>query len=145
MNHNFFFLLYMRWLIHQTVNQLVSEKRQRHKRRLPLFLFLPRHSWWFYKLLWSVSSVSSASWMFACLFRLGARVSPFHDNTLIDSICFHPFQITVYLGKRDFVDHVSHVEPIGQLIYLLCFVSRCLSTGNNKRAFFARLSLSFLD
>lgn len=35
-------------------------------------------------------------------------------ETQLKYICFHPyFQITVYLGKRDFVDHVSHVEPIG--------------------------------
>lgn len=25
------------------------------------------------------------------------------------------FQITVYLGKRDFVDHLTHVDPIGNL------------------------------
>lgn len=25
-----------------------------------------------------------------------------------------PLQITVYLGKRDFVDHASHVDPIGE-------------------------------
>lgn len=24
-------------------------------------------------------------------------------------------QITVYLGKRDFVDHISHVDPIGNV------------------------------
>jgi hypothetical protein len=23
-------------------------------------------------------------------------------------------QITVYLGKRDFVDHITHVDPIGK-------------------------------
>ena len=26
-----------------------------------------------------------------------------------------PLQITVYLGKRDFVDHVGEVDPIGEL------------------------------
>lgn len=31
-------------------------------------------------------------------------------------ICKHFLQITVYLGKRDFVDHISHVDPIGKLI-----------------------------
>ncbi len=25
-----------------------------------------------------------------------------------------PLQITVYLGKRDFVDHVGEVDPIGE-------------------------------
>ena len=29
-------------------------------------------------------------------------------------------KITVYLGKRDFVDHISHVDPIGKLS--TCFV-----------------------
>lgn len=24
-------------------------------------------------------------------------------------------KITVYLGKRDFVDHITHVDPIGEL------------------------------
>lgn len=24
-------------------------------------------------------------------------------------------KITVYLGKRDFVDHISHVDPIGNI------------------------------
>jgi hypothetical protein len=24
-------------------------------------------------------------------------------------------KITVYLGKRDFVDHVTHVDPIGEV------------------------------
>ena len=27
-----------------------------------------------------------------------------------------PLQITVYLGKRDFVDHVGEVDPIGELV-----------------------------
>lgn len=64
----FFSTLYMRWLIHQTVNQLVSEKRQRHKRRLPLFVFLPRHSWWFYKLLWSVCIFGLVGFLNVCMF-----------------------------------------------------------------------------
>ena len=25
------------------------------------------------------------------------------------------FQITVYLGKRDFIDHLTHIDPIGEL------------------------------
>jgi len=25
-------------------------------------------------------------------------------------------KITVYLGKRDFVDHITHVDPIGKSI-----------------------------
>lgn len=29
------------------------------------------------------------------------------------------FQITVYLGKRDFVDHITHVDPIGTVPSLL--------------------------
>lgn len=28
-------------------------------------------------------------------------------------------KITVYLGKRDFVDHITHVDPIGELIWSL--------------------------
>lgn len=31
-------------------------------------------------------------------------------------------KITVYLGKRDFVDHITHVDPIGKL--------KCGFTGN---------------
>lgn len=31
--------------------------------------------------------------------------------------------MTVYLGKRDFVDHLDHVDPVGELT---CYV---LSTG----------------
>lgn len=41
-------------------------------------------------------------------------------------------QITVYLGKRDFVDHVTHVEPIGQsvvttffVVFILCGITLC--------------------
>ncbi len=26
------------------------------------------------------------------------------------------FQITVYLGKRDFIDHLTHIDPIGRLL-----------------------------
>ena len=37
-------------------------------------------------------------------------------------------QITVYLGKRDFVDHLTHVDPIGNLI---CFVFIILAITNN--------------
>ena len=29
------------------------------------------------------------------------------------SPCLFSFQITVYLGKRDFIDHLSHIDPIG--------------------------------
>ena len=32
------------------------------------------------------------------------------------------FQITVYLGKRDFVDHLTHVDPIGE--FLVCVLIR---------------------
>ena len=28
-------------------------------------------------------------------------------------------RITVYLGKRDFVDHISHVDPIGNILNCL--------------------------
>lgn len=28
-------------------------------------------------------------------------------------------KITVYLGKRDFVDHITHVDPIGKCLFLL--------------------------
>ncbi|XP_031787338.1 beta-arrestin-1 isoform X5 [Nasonia vitripennis] len=30
-------------------------------------------------------------------------------------------KITVYLGKRDFVDHISHVDPIGEYLTVLLF------------------------
>lgn len=26
-------------------------------------------------------------------------------------------KITVYLGKRDFVDHITHVDPIGEFLF----------------------------
>ena len=26
-----------------------------------------------------------------------------------------PSQITTYLGKRDFVDHIEHIDPVGEL------------------------------
>lgn len=29
-------------------------------------------------------------------------------------------QLTVYLGKRDFVDHLDHVDPVGES-GLVCF------------------------
>lgn len=31
-------------------------------------------------------------------------------------------KITVYLGKRDFVDHISHVDPIGKLHFLKIYL-----------------------
>lgn len=31
-------------------------------------------------------------------------------------------QITVYLGKRDFVDHISHVDPIGNAFKISIYV-----------------------
>ena len=27
-------------------------------------------------------------------------------------------QVTVYLGKRDFVDHLDHVDPVGESAHL---------------------------
>lgn len=27
-----------------------------------------------------------------------------------------PLQLTVYLGKRDFVDHLDHVDPVGKFL-----------------------------
>lgn len=33
-------------------------------------------------------------------------------------------KITIYLGKRDFVDHISGVEPIGKRISI--FIHKCL-------------------
>lgn len=42
------------------------------------------------------------------------RSSPNAPHVLpFGSICLY-FQITVYLGKRDFVDHLTHVDPIGK-------------------------------
>ena len=34
---------------------------------------------------------------------------------------FLMFQITVYLGKRDFVDHGDHIDPIGEssILYII--------------------------
>lgn len=29
--------------------------------------------------------------------------------------CDWSSQVTVYLGKRDFVDHLDHVDPVGEL------------------------------
>ena len=30
-------------------------------------------------------------------------------------------QITVYIGKRDFVDYLSHIDPIGKWLVLQCY------------------------
>lgn len=38
------------------------------------------------------------------------------------SLQFHLFKLTVYLGKRDFVDHVDIVEPVGMPFILFVFV-----------------------
>lgn len=34
---------------------------------------------------------------------------------LFNVLLYCMFQITVYLGKRDFVDHLDHVDPVGEL------------------------------
>ena len=31
-------------------------------------------------------------------------------------------KITVYLGKRDFVDHITHVDPIGLYMIFIYYV-----------------------
>jgi hypothetical protein len=51
----------------------------------------------------------------------------------------------VYLGKRDFVDHVSHVEPIGQFTYMIFLIFLCLSLNNNKHMLSASLPPFFHD
>lgn len=35
-------------------------------------------------------------------------------------------QITTYLGKRDFVDHIEHIDPVGKLISDCDFLSLSL-------------------
>lgn len=32
---------------------------------------------------------------------------------MLKHVSFYLFKLTVYLGKRDFVDHVDIVEPVG--------------------------------
>ncbi len=51
----------------------------------------------------------------------------------------------MYLGKRDFVDHVSHVEPIGQFTYMIFLIFLCLSLSNNKHMLVASLPAFFHD
>ena len=48
----------------------------------------------------------------------------FSKNSFFYFVYFRVFKkgspngkITVYLGKRDFVDHITHVDPIGKLSY----------------------------
>lgn len=47
-------------------------------------------------------------------------------------------QVTIYLGKRDYIDHVSQVEPVGKLSWeenlMLVFLSviRLLDFGLKK-------------
>lgn len=68
------------------------------------------------------------------LFKCPDPPSPFgmHDYSLFfspSSRTVDPFRvfkkssangkITVYLGKRDFVDHISHVDPIGKKVFCL--------------------------
>jgi len=38
------------------------------------------------------------------------------------------FQLTLYLGKRDFVDHVDSVDAVGEK--LLAFIFETQTTGN---------------
>lgn len=33
----------------------------------------------------------------------------------LNNMIYHLFQITVYLGKRDFVDHLDQVDSVGEL------------------------------
>lgn len=35
---------------------------------------------------------------------------------------FYLFKLTVYLGKRDFVDHVDIVEPVGMTFILFIII-----------------------
>jgi hypothetical protein len=37
-----------------------------------------------------------------------------YNSQLLCFFCVCVLQITVYLGKRDFVDHITHVDPIGK-------------------------------
>lgn len=36
------------------------------------------------------------------------------EHILVLILFIRLLQITVYLGKRDFVDHITHVDPIGK-------------------------------
>lgn len=42
------------------------------------------------------------------------------DRLIIYIAIYIVLQITVYLGKRDFVDHGDHIDPIGEY-FLFCF------------------------
>lgn len=43
--------------------------------------------------------------------------------------CDWSVQVTVYLGKRDFVDHLDHVDPVGESCLPVNYV--CVGRGGN--------------
>ena len=45
------------------------------------------------------------------------------DTTDIDLFFLVLFQITVYLGKRDFIDHLTHIDPIGKKTVIISHVT----------------------
>jgi hypothetical protein len=74
-------------------------------------------------LYWSILSLSTG---YSKRVRPTARwVISFCSKSIrrCSSLCNLPFQITVYLGKRDFVDHISHVDPIGELTWHYALVT----------------------
>lgn len=50
-------------------------------------------------------------------------------------------KITVYLGKRDFVDHISHVDPIGNLshIHLTVIIAQLLISSFSQTVWFSSI------
>lgn len=58
-------------------------------------------------------------------------------------------KITVYLGKRDFVDHISHVDPIGEKSWFFSSLNRSSRVENSSRrfseSFFTAATGNFFD
>lgn len=46
-------------------------------------------------------------------------------------ILFIVLQVTVYLGKRDFVDHLDHVDPIGESSFVIICAVNGAPCGEN--------------
>jgi hypothetical protein len=47
-------------------------------------------------------------------------VFPLKTNFFQLVTCIFVLQITVYIGKRDFVDYLSHIDPIGNFYNFFC-------------------------
>lgn len=49
------------------------------------------------------------------LSAITAFIIAFVDDPHLHVLFLHLYvQLTVYLGKRDFVDHLDHVDPVGE-------------------------------